>query len=54
MLDHVSLTVADLARAERFYDAIFAALEVPKVGSDHANAWIGYGERSDAEHPERS
>ena len=54
MLDHVSLTVADLDRAERFYDAIFAALGVPKVGSDHANAWIGYGERSDAEHPERS
>ena len=54
MLDHVSLTVADLERAERFYDAIFTALGVPKVGSDHANAWIGYGERSDAEHPERS
>ncbi|MGK5080116.1 VOC family protein [Janthinobacterium sp. HLX7-2] len=50
MLDHVSLTVADLARAERFYDAIFAALGVPKVGSDHANAWIGYGQRSDAQH----
>jgi catechol 2,3-dioxygenase-like lactoylglutathione lyase family enzyme len=54
MLDHVSLTVADLERAERFYDAIFAALGVPKVGSDHADAWVGYGERSDAEHPERS
>ena len=54
MLDHVSLTVADLERAERFYDAIFAALGVPKAGSDHANAWIGYGERSDAEHPDRS
>ena len=54
MLDHVSLTVSDLERAERFYDAIFAALGVPKVGSDHANAWIGYGERSDADHPERS
>lgn len=54
MLDHVSLTVADLVRAERFYDAIFAALGVPKVGSDHAHAWIGYGERSDAEHPGRS
>lgn len=54
MLDHVSLTVVGFERAERFYDAIFAALDVPKVGSDHADAWIGYGERSDADHPERS
>lgn len=54
MLDHVSVTVADLARAERFYDAVFAALGVVKVGSDHADAWIGYGERCDAEHPGRS
>ncbi len=54
MLDHVSITVADLSRAERFYDAIFAALGVVKVGSDHADAWVGYGERADAEHPARS
>ena len=33
MLDHVSLTVVDLERAERFYDAIFAALDVPKVAA---------------------
>lgn len=54
MLDHVSLTVSDLVRAERFYDAIFAALGVVKVGSEHSEAWIGYGLRSDADHPERS
>lgn len=54
MLDHVSLTVSDLARAEPFYDAVFAALGVPKVGVDHDAAWIGYGERCDAAHPDRS
>lgn len=54
MLDHVSVTVADLGKAERFYDAVFAALGIVKVGSDHADAWIGYGERCDAAHPERS
>ena len=54
MLDHVSVTVADLPAAERFYDAVFDALGVVKVGSDHADAWIGYGERCDAAHPGRS
>lgn len=54
MLDHVSITVSDLARAEPFYDAVFAALGVPKVGADHAEGWIGYGERCDPEHPGRS
>ncbi len=54
MLDHVSITVANLYNAELFYDAVFSALNVVKVGSDHADAWIGYGERSNREHPERS
>ena len=54
MLDHVSVTVSDLTRAELFYDAVFAALGVVKVGSDHAEAWIGYGERGDGDHPDRS
>ena len=54
MLDHVSLTVSDLPTAERFYDAVFAALGVVKVGSDHDDAWIGYGERCDEAHPDRS
>jgi catechol 2,3-dioxygenase-like lactoylglutathione lyase family enzyme len=52
MLDHVSITVSDLARAERFYDAILAALGVPKVGG--SEDWLGCGERCDAVHPERS
>jgi catechol 2,3-dioxygenase-like lactoylglutathione lyase family enzyme len=51
MLDHVSITVSDFAAAERFYDAIMKALDVVKVGrSDH---WLGYGERADAQHPDR-
>ena len=33
MLDHVSITVSDMHRAERFYDAIMKALNVVKVGS---------------------
>lgn len=54
MLDHVSLTVADWAGAERFYDAVMKALGVPKVGRDAGEGWLGYGERCDARHPERS
>lgn len=54
MLDHCSVTVADLAKAERFYDAIFAALDVVKIGSDHQDCWIGYGPRCDGAHPDRT
>jgi len=32
MLDHVSITVSDIAEAEPFYDAIMKALDVVKVG----------------------
>jgi catechol 2,3-dioxygenase-like lactoylglutathione lyase family enzyme len=52
MLDHVSIAVADLTAAERFYDAVMAALGVVKVGADPL--WLGYGARSDAAHPDRS
>lgn len=52
MLDHVSITVSDLPRAERFYDAVMAAIGVAKVGADEG--WIGYGERCGPEHPERT
>jgi catechol 2,3-dioxygenase-like lactoylglutathione lyase family enzyme len=52
VLDHVSITVPDFAAAERFYDATMAALGVPKVGADAA--WLGYGARCDADHPERA
>jgi len=51
MLDHVSITVSDFAAAERFYDAIMAALGVVKVG--RSDRWLGYGERADAQHPDR-
>ena len=49
MLDHVSITVSDLGRAERFYDRVLAALSVAKVGS--SEVWLGYGERCDADRP---
>ena len=50
MLDHVSIAVTDLAAAERFYDAVMAALGVVKVGSERD--WIGYGRRCDAAQPD--
>ena len=51
MLDHISIAVADLAAARLFYDAVLGALDVPRVGEDEA--WLGYGMRADAGHPER-
>jgi catechol 2,3-dioxygenase-like lactoylglutathione lyase family enzyme len=44
MLDHVSITVSDIAAAERFYDAIMKALDIVKVG--RRDDWLGYGERA--------
>ncbi len=44
MLDHVSITVSDLARAARFYDAVMAALGVPCV--NRSDVAIGYGIRN--------
>jgi catechol 2,3-dioxygenase-like lactoylglutathione lyase family enzyme len=52
MLDHVSITVSDIARARRFWDAVMAALGVPAVGA--REDWLGYGERARPAHPERS
>jgi catechol 2,3-dioxygenase-like lactoylglutathione lyase family enzyme len=43
-LDHVSITVRDLKRALRFYDAIFSALGIDKV-YERPDA-MGYGERN--------
>jgi catechol 2,3-dioxygenase-like lactoylglutathione lyase family enzyme len=51
MLDHLSITVSDIPAAERFYDAIMAALGVVKVG--RRDDWLGYGERARPEHPDR-
>ena len=43
-LDHVSITVRDIERAARFYDAIFSALLMEKIYQrDDA---MGYGERN--------
>ncbi len=44
MLDHVSIAVADLAKAARFYDAVMTALQVPCVWREHSA--IGYGQRN--------
>ncbi|MBL6454452.1 VOC family protein [Belnapia sp. T6] len=52
MIDHVSITVSDIAIAARFYDAVMAALGVPAVGRDEH--WLGYGLRADSASPERS
>jgi catechol 2,3-dioxygenase-like lactoylglutathione lyase family enzyme len=50
MLDHVSITVSDIAAVERFYDAIMKVLDVVEVG--RRPDWLGYGERSRPAHPE--
>lgn len=47
MLDHVSITVRDLDRAARFYDAVMSALRVPCV--NRSEVAIGYGLRNRAE-----
>jgi hypothetical protein len=44
MLDHVSITVSDVAGAEPYYEAIMKALEIVKVG--RRDDWLGYGERA--------
>jgi catechol 2,3-dioxygenase-like lactoylglutathione lyase family enzyme len=43
-LDHVSITVRDLARALTFYDAVFSALGMVKA-YERSDA-VGYGERN--------
>jgi catechol 2,3-dioxygenase-like lactoylglutathione lyase family enzyme len=43
-IDHVSITVRDLARAERFYDAVFAVLGLAKAYRIEGK--VGYGERN--------
>ena len=52
MLDHISITVSRFAEAERFYDAVFAALAIAKIGREEG--WAGYGLRADADHAGRS
>lgn len=43
MLDHLSITVTDLDRAQIFYDAVLGALGYPRV--NRRERAIGYGER---------
>jgi catechol 2,3-dioxygenase-like lactoylglutathione lyase family enzyme len=52
VLDHVSITVSDIAAAERFYDAIMTALGVAKIGA--RADWLGYGERCRPDRPDLS
>lgn len=52
MLDHVSIAVADLDSAETFYDAVMAAIGVPKVRRSETG--LGYGERCDVDYPQRT
>lgn len=44
MLDHVSITVSDMARAAPFWDAVMAALGHPCVA--RSDAQLGYGTRN--------
>lgn len=43
MIDHVSVAVADLERAARFYDAVLGALGMTRLAERPAT--IGYGKR---------
>ena len=52
MLDHVSITVGDLDRAARFYDAVMAALGHPRVY--RCEEAVGYGLRNGPEDDSRS
>ena len=44
MLDHISITVADIERAAPFWDAVMAALMVPQVVRNERQ--LGYGLRN--------
>lgn len=44
VLDHVSITVRNLQQARPFYEAVMAALAIPKV-NDRADG-IGFGQRN--------
>ena len=44
MIDHVSIAVSDLARAERFYTALLAPLGMTKL-REWPDAAVGYGKK---------
>jgi catechol 2,3-dioxygenase-like lactoylglutathione lyase family enzyme len=39
LIDHIQLVVADLPASRRFYEAVFAALEIPLSGSGDDYFW---------------
>lgn len=47
MLDHISLSVSDLARSIAFYDAVLAPLGCTRVWSDSEAAGYGYPGQDD-------
>lgn len=40
LVDHIQLVVGDLAASRRFYEAVFAALDVPLGGEGHDYFWV--------------
>jgi catechol 2,3-dioxygenase-like lactoylglutathione lyase family enzyme len=40
LIDHIQLVVKDLAASRRFYDAVFAALELPLGGEGDDFFWL--------------
>jgi catechol 2,3-dioxygenase-like lactoylglutathione lyase family enzyme len=47
VIDHVSLGVGDLDRAQRFYDAVLAALGLRRLYSKAGSVTYGLGRGSD-------
>jgi catechol 2,3-dioxygenase-like lactoylglutathione lyase family enzyme len=39
LIDHIQLVVVDLAASRRFYEAVFAAIEIPIAGSGEDFFW---------------
>lgn len=40
LIDHIQLVVADLAASRRFYDAVFATLDIPLGGEAESFFWV--------------
>ena len=51
-IDHIQLVVADLAASRRFYEALFAVLEIPIGGSADEHFWFDELFVSSADSPE--
>jgi catechol 2,3-dioxygenase-like lactoylglutathione lyase family enzyme len=44
-LHHVSISVTDLARAQRFYSDVLGLVEIPRPAFEFAGAWYQLGDR---------